>query len=208
MHQVGVVRQVDRAGVAQQVQLEAEEAEQPGQRRHEAGNAEAGHHLRVDPADGGPGADRRRHGRRQRPAGVDERDRGECGGQSADRADGQVDLAHQQHAHHAERDDADGDALHQQVHEVGAGEEHRVQRLEDRPDDEQADGDRQRAQVAGAYPLQDAGQRRAQARAAAQPFVEQVERGGRFREPAVTHRHGSPLGARGAAVCPRRRSPR
>ena len=56
-------------------------------------------------------------------------------GEAADRADREVDLAHHQDADDAERDDADGRAIEQQVDEVVRRQEDRVEALEHGPDD-------------------------------------------------------------------------
>ena len=81
-------------------------------------------------------------------------------GEAAHRADGEVDLAEQQHADDAERDDADRRAVEQQVHQVVRRQEDRVQAVEDRPDDDEADDDRQRAEIAGADAVEESRERR------------------------------------------------
>src|SRR3954452_1739122 len=68
---------------------------------------------------------------------------------TADVADRQVDLAQQQHEDDPHADGREGGRLDDEVDEVASGEEVRVLRLEDDPDDDQADDDRQRAQLAG-----------------------------------------------------------
>ena len=88
-------------------------------------------------------------------------------GEAADRADREVDLADQQHADDAERDDADRRAVEEQVHEVvrcdrktGLRLVKTVQMIDE------ADDDRQRAQVAGADAVDEGADRAADARRA------------------------------------------
>ncbi|HMJ32846.1 MAG TPA: hypothetical protein VK501_02925, partial [Baekduia sp.] len=93
--------------------------------------------------------DRRARG----PAVLDGEHRGDGGAESADGTDRQVDLAEQQHEHHADRDQADGRDLQRQVDDVGGAEEPALLRLEDRPHDRQQDEDAQRAEIARADPV-------------------------------------------------------
>ena len=65
----------------------------------------------------------------------------------------QVDLADEQHEHHADGDGGDGRHLQQQVGEVALGEERVVEQAEHDGDDDQPDDDRQRAELAGADAL-------------------------------------------------------
>ena len=67
-----------------------------------------------------------------------------------DIADRQVDLAEQQHEHDPHRDRRVGRRLHDQVDEVAGGEEAVVLALEDDRDDDQAEDDRQRSELARA----------------------------------------------------------
>src|SRR5690606_29225936 len=70
-------------------------------------------------------------------------------------------------------DGAQRRALHRQIDEVPAREEHRVEHLEHRPDQREADDDRQRTQVAAAHPRPDP--RRGAADALAVEIVEAHE---------------------------------
>ena len=70
-----------------------------------------------------------------RPAVLHVEHRHHCGGEPADRADRQVDLAEQQHEHDAHRDRAHGHDLQHEVGEVDGREEPVVEGLEDDPDD-------------------------------------------------------------------------
>src|SRR5690606_38105801 len=102
-------------------------------------------------------------GDEQRPLQLDERDGEHGGGQARDRADGQIDLADEEHKNDAEGDRADRGALHREVHEVGAREEDRIQDLEDAPDDHEADEDRQGSELARAHARGEQGRRLAEA---------------------------------------------
>ena len=66
-------------------------------------------------------------------------------GDTADRADRQVDLAEQQHEDDADGDHAGADHVIAMLVRFSAERKLRVQALEDRPDDDQADDDRQRS---------------------------------------------------------------
>ena len=67
--------------------------------------------------------------------------------ESADGSDGQVDLSEKEDAHDSECYHADSGALHQEVDEVGTREKERVQALEDGANDEEADDDREHAEL-------------------------------------------------------------
>jgi hypothetical protein len=104
----------------------------------------------VKDADRGPGAERRedRDGCRHLVAVGQEQQRRDDTGHAADVADREVDLPQEQDEDDAHADDRVGGHLHDEVDEVAGGEELVVLRLEDDRDDDQADEDRQRAEVA------------------------------------------------------------
>ena len=77
--------------------------------------------------DGQAGAD----GQEEGLALVDDHHGHHRSGQTADRADGQVDLAEQQHQHDADRDDADGRREQRDVDQRARGQERRVLGVED-----------------------------------------------------------------------------
>ena len=86
-------------------------------------------------------------------------------GQSADRTDREIDLSHEQHQNHADGDRPHGGALQGEVYQVVGREEYRVECLEGRPDQNKADHDRQRAEIAPSYALAE------RAHGAHKPFV-------------------------------------
>ncbi len=96
------------------------------------------------------GADQHAGGDRQVgvPAVLDVEHGHHRGGEAADGADREVDLAEQQHVDDADRDQPDGGDLQHQVGQVLGREEAVVLELEDRPDHRQADDDAQRGEVA------------------------------------------------------------
>ena len=79
----------------------------------------------------------------------EQQQRGEHAADAGDEADRQVDLAQQQHEDDAHGDDRVRRRLDDQVDEVAGGQEAVVLRLEDDRDEDQADDDRQRAELAG-----------------------------------------------------------
>ena len=84
----------------------------------------------------------------RRPAVLDAEHRHHAGGEAADRADREVDLAEQQDEHDADRDRRHGGDLQGEVGEVYGGEEAVVGDLEDRPDDRDPDQHPDRGEVA------------------------------------------------------------
>ena len=75
---------------------------------------------------------------------------------AADRADREVDLADQQHADDAERDDADRARLEGRFTRFSLDRKTGLSALEDDADDDEADDHRQRAEVAGADAVDEA----------------------------------------------------
>ncbi len=197
VHEAGPVGQVDRAAGAQDVELQAQHGEQARQRRHEARHAEPVEQHGIDRADDGADQhgdeDRAEH----RPAGIDPEHADDRRREARHGADRQVDLADHQDAHDAERDDADGGAVEQQVDEVVGRQEHGVQRLEHGPDHGEADDHRQRAEVARAHAVEEGPDGAAEPLVVADAGVGAVE-GGRARLQVDAHARASPV------VVPRR----
>ena len=146
-----VLVEVDRAGVVQHLQHQAVPRQQPRECDDESGYPDPGEEEPVY----GTGERARHQGEQERQPlrhPVVDREYGEHGaGQTADRAHRQVDLTQQQN-----EDDTDGyqpgaDDVDREVAEVLRGEEVAVQRLEDRPDDDQPDDDRYRAELSGTH---------------------------------------------------------
>ena len=157
------VGQVDRAGRAEHVELQAQQREQARERRDEARHPEARAQQRVDRADenaerqGGDDGDHERHAL-VHPEHADQRR-----ADAAHRADREVDLAEHQHADDAKRDDAGGRAVEEQVDEVVARQEHWVEAGEHSPDEDEPYDDGQRAEVARPHAVEERGKRAADA---------------------------------------------
>ena len=83
--------------------------------------------------------------------------RRETGAHAARRPGGQVDLAEQQHEDQAHRDDRDVRALAGQVADVVAAQEPAADLGEDHRQDDESEDRGQRARIAGAQPVEVAG---------------------------------------------------
>src|SRR4051794_34651701 len=143
----------DGALVPDEQEHHAVPGEQAGQRDDERRHAD----LRDDQPLEDP--DREARGERDEDRGPgaqlvvavgDQEQRRRHAGDAADVADGQVDLAQQQDEDDPHPDDGDRRHLDDEVDEVPRGQEPVVLGLEDDRDQEQADDDRQRAELAGA----------------------------------------------------------
>ena len=132
--------------------------EQARQRDHERGDAEPRRQGALQQADRGAHGETREDRRPRAPARLDREGRGDGGGEAADGADGEIDLAQQQHEHDPDRDRADGGDLEREVGEVDRGEEAVVGDREDRPDDDEHEHDAQRAEIAFDEPAPGAAQ--------------------------------------------------
>ena len=130
-----LVAQVDRPGLAEHVELQADQRERAGERDHERRDAEARDHEPVEQPD-----ERAEPQRGHDPpasagvAAVHDQDRHHRGAQAADRSHRQIDLAEQQDEHDADRDGGHGRLLQHQVGEVAGTEEPLVLGLEEGPD--------------------------------------------------------------------------
>ena len=120
--------QVNRAGRAEQVELQPEQRQETRQRRDEGRHSDAVEEQRVERAHGGAERERHEDGAGHRPAEIDPEHAQDRRGEARHGADRQVDLAQQQHADDAERDDPDGGAVVEQVREIAGPHEDRVQR--------------------------------------------------------------------------------
>ena len=152
LHEARLERQVDRAFGAEDLQLETEKAEQPGQGDDEARDPEPGVHRAVREADDEGDADRDEDREDDRPAPTHGAHRDDRRCEAADRPDREVDLAQQQHQDDTDGDRADGGALQREVDEVARGEEGVVQALEHDPDDDEPDHHRDGAEVPTSQP--------------------------------------------------------
>jgi hypothetical protein len=86
-----------------------------------------------------------------------------------------------QNADDAERDNAHGRGIEEQVDEIIARQEDRVEALENRPDDRQPDNDRQGSEFARTDPIEESADRAADAGFVRDTFVRAIEqRGGAF----------------------------
>ena len=135
-----LVGQVDRAGAPEDVQQRALPGQQAGQRDDERRHPQLGDPDALEQADPRPDGQAGGDGRDGVPALLHVEHRHDGGGQAAHRPDRQVDLAQQQHQHHADRDRPHRRDLQHEVGEVAGGQEVRVGRLEVDPDGRQARG--------------------------------------------------------------------
>ena len=141
------VGKVDRARRAEEIELQAEHRQQAGQSRDEARHAEAVEQDGVDGADQAAECERSEDRERDRPTLIYPQHADQRGGEAADRADRQIDLADDQNADDAERDHADRRAVEQEIDEIVRCQEDRIEALEHRPDDHQTDHDGKRAKI-------------------------------------------------------------
>uniref|UniRef100_J1RUT9 Dehydrogenase n=1 Tax=Streptomyces auratus AGR0001 TaxID=1160718 RepID=J1RUT9_9ACTN len=145
-------RRVDGALVAHHPDLQAAPAEEAGQRDDEGRHTDFGEKEPVQGADG----QSRDDGDQDREPVVDALGDAEDGphgrADTRHRADRQVDLAEQQHEDDADGHDAEAGGVDTDVREAVRGQEAAVLELEDDRDDDQADDDRQRAQLTTAHP--------------------------------------------------------
>ena len=145
------VLDLDRAAVAEHEQHDALPEQQATERDHERRQADPGDQgavqrpiARATSAAGSrPTRASRTGGRARRPY-----DRADPG----DEADGQVDLAEQQHEHLGHGQEGEHRRLHEQVDQVARGQEVAVESLEQDRDQDQAGDDRQHAGVAALDP--------------------------------------------------------
>ena len=113
------VGDADAAAVSEDAQQLSLPEQEPGQRDHERGQADAGDDRSLQQADAGAGQQRGAHRRHQRPAVMwAQRGRHDRRAQAGHEADRQVDLAKQQHEHLGHRQQAEHRRLHQQVDQV------------------------------------------------------------------------------------------
>ncbi len=144
----------DGAALADELEQDALQAEERGQRDDERRDAEPGDEQPDAQADERAGEDAGQHGQRPRLPLAGEHDGHDGAGGAGGEAGGQVDLAEQQDEDQPHGDDDDGRALVDEVGEVeGVGELLGTQRGEHHDEHDQAEDGRQRADVAAAHPL-------------------------------------------------------
>ena len=148
-----IVGDRDRAAGAEELDHQALEAEQAGQRDHERRKPETGDQQPLDGAEHGGGdqrsADRPPPGPGQVRLDEERRDgRADAG----DEAERQIDLAQQKHEDLAHADQHEHCPLHQQIDEISGGEKARVLHLKDDGDQRHAEHDRQHAALSGENP--------------------------------------------------------
>ena len=120
----GFVRDRNGAAGSQQLDHDALEAEQAGQRDDERGQPEPGDQRALKRAEGGGGDKRGEDRRPPRPGDFRLHEYGHDGRPDpGDVAQRKIDLAEQQHEHLAHADQHEHRALHEQVDEVAGGEE-------------------------------------------------------------------------------------
>ena len=129
-----LVAQVDRPGLAEHVELQADQRERAGQRDDERRDAEARDHEPVEQSDEGAEPQRGEHREHRSDVALHDQHRHHRGAEPAHRADRQVDLAQQQEEHDADRDGRHGRLLQHQVGEVAGAQEPVVLELEEGPD--------------------------------------------------------------------------
>ena len=206
VHHRRTVGQVDGAARTQHVELQAQHGEQARQRGHKARHAEPVEKGRVEQAEDGPDGKCGQDGDPDRPSRVDPQHAHHGGREAADGTHRKVDLADHQDANDAERDHADRGAVEQQVDEIVARQEDRVEALEHRPDDGQPDNHRERTEVARADTVKKAADRAADAGVVPDPGIGAVEeRRGRFGVDVAGHARSSVVSSRSAWRRPERR---
>ena len=170
------IRQVDRARRPEDVELHAQDGEQAGQRSDEARHAQPVVEEGIESAHGHAGGDRHDDRAGHRPAAVHPENADQRGREAAHRTDRKVDLAEHQHTDDAERNDADRRAVEEQVDEIVRSQKDRVQAREHDGDQDEADDDRQHAEVARFHPVDEAPEGVDHSRFVAHPLIAAIER--------------------------------